>query len=1342
MRRIIVSVAVLLFAVWTWGNIGRISSDPDWVIRFVLSGLFAFLIMIRSAHSYKVSNAAPVAGRIIFVGLAGVACAVCGIVFHVHQLEWLGLIVLLYVSLRWALPHRRRSDLLMALFIVYWIHPLPGQVFGKLQLYMQYLSVNGSEWLLQCFNRRVWADGMILRTGLASYGVPESCSGMRTVVTVMLCTLGVGALMRLKWLETAVFLVLGLVQVLLLNILRITFMLLWVDRMPAGWGETFLHDSLGVFLLISILLVQAEASWWRIFSNRKKLAEIAIESGDVEPPDLATILPRFWQHFTHRGVHFGLILFIVLAVAFAFYKRRPYHRVMMLNDVVEDLMETNLEAAEKGINHILQIYPGDARFVEKKAHILVMRNKSSEALAVLDDQKEPLSGFEKIMRSWALMSLGRDAEAVAEVADLPDDLQMAPQVAMMRAEYAVRQNKPNDLRKYIVMAATHHSTINRVRNLFLYMAMHGMWDVIVAADAPDVPYRDFEHALVAIEANLNMNHINGAAVAMRLALSRWPNEMRLLHSLFLLAQKQPSGEWEALFADNLKANISVLDVDRLAAYIDYCFQLNRPDLAWLAYARLRSVDKSDPSVFLMPAQHGHDWFTFRSQMLGLKATNPRATVDLKPFCRMTRNMEPFSYLWDQVPLVDDLLGDNANILREKYMSMCLAELRKRSEDGLLTWRTRMMFPMVLAMEGDFDEAHVMQDAVVRDFPELREQALLKHAKFYTWQSKWEQAYETLRSYRELYKGPELEAQIMYVNALMNMNMGICSMDVVRMIKKEFPASREAFQMEGLIWNAYGFKEEALFVLGQYRAEIDDRVLVQLLYDTGRYIAAEKMGRIRQVVISKTGNSARQETIVPAESAVLGRWPDPLSDGEMDKEAARLEEESKTSQSPFVKAYKKMTAEWYRVRGQGEVSGVDKWSGIGRDNAEKAEALNQLAILLARHKQIEQAIGAADLALKMMPTSPILWRTYISLSKGDAGVVDSARRMCPDDSEIWIASLIARCRSQDKAGLDALGEKLSNEMEAVVEKKQFPVGSAVRAGDFLFRMNMVKPASILARYAIENGDGYLAAYVLGLRCALISGDRRWALKCALGGVENAMDPVPFYKTIVTIKSSAGDVDTDLVGALEYLRERFPQVLEWTEGLGYAYYKKGDLSRSTSVLSSLVNSDSIRNAKPGSLMLAAEVARQMGEDGDAIRVLRMAHNMHPDDFKVLNNLVYNLAQHPETVAQAMVLLEDLLKVAGDDFIVYDTAAMVYMRSGQVEKADFFMTKALELIDDSSAALEVKLNSAELMYRKGEYRKAKTVLEKVRGESSQSRMIDRRAADLLGNVEKMLLRDKNNL
>lgn len=1332
-KKIVLFAALCIFAVWFKVNFARIGSDGDWLIRFVLAVFFAAIILVRKKTSVVESEGWLYHGHVLIAGLTGAVLAVSGIIFGVHQFEWLGLVLLLYVCFRWGMPDRAGGDVALAFLLIYWIHPLPWQVFGRMQMNMQWLSVNGAEWLLHCINERVWADGILLHSSFRSFGVPEACSGMRTAVTVLLCMLGAGILMRLRWYELLVFLAIGLVQVLLLNIVRISFMVAWARNMPVAWADTFLHDTLGLFLMVSMVLVLLEASWWRTRRTRRERLQYYIDIGDVEAPDLATILPRFWQFFARWWIHAAVILVLLLGTSFMFYKRRPVHRATMIYDVVEGLIDSDLELAERGIDEALKLMPGRRDFHERKVHVLVLRGKAQEALDDLAGIKGELTFSESVMKSWALMSLGRVDEAEALIRRLPDDLQKTPQVAIIKAEYAAMRNRPDDVRDNVVLAARDHSNLERIRKLFLYMASHGMWQTIAEADRPDVAYKEFAQSLIAVQANINISKLGGAAASMRQALNKWPDEFRLLGNLFELAQKQPGGQWEEVFVRNLKKNLKVLDADRLASYIEYCFQLRRPDVAWLAYVRLKELDPKDPSLYMMPARYASSWFVFRRHHLGIKAVSGDDMIDTAGIALLLKDAALLKSVWASVPLIDEMLAKDLKGVSDRYMKMCLAELENRRGRNELNSRMYMMYPMVLALSGDYDRAHAMQDEVAEKFPEMARKSLLKHATFYAWERKWEESYEWLRRFNEGAMDLDMEAEPMLVNAMMHMNMGVCALDIADRLDRSFPESFTGSRLRGLIWESYGMRDLALFEYRRDEESIKDASVIQLIYNTGRFNTAENLARVHKQKLDRHSGVDGQALIVPAELAVAPIWPAPMTKADMDQAAVKIEERAAASKSPFFKAFYLMTAQWYRTGGAGDVSDPGKWVSIGRDNMEKTAALYQLALLISNREDRIRAVDILKMGLELMPRSPMLHRLLVAVSSGDRGFIDAARSACPADPEIWLSSVLVRCKGVTRGKEAELGEQLLKDMRDVTERRLFPSETYIRAADYLLRKGYVASSILLTKHVLGEEQDYLPAYVMGLRCALVSGDRKWAEKCALGGADSAQDPSPFFRVIVILKNSAREMDGDLIKALEYLREHFPKNLNWVEGLGYVYFQMGDSARAFSVFSPLLDDEKAGRLSVTSLMLAAEAARYEGRTADAVRILSTARRVYPKEFKLLNNLIYNMAQSPETLLQARQMLPELMEIAADEFVVLDTASMVYMRSGDLQRASEYMKRALAIADKNSlASLEIRVNSAELELRLGKPDQAREILTNIKGELKRSDMLQFRAADLLRKIE----------
>ncbi|MCK5529076.1 MAG: archaeosortase/exosortase family protein [Kiritimatiellae bacterium] len=1324
-KKIVLMAAAALLVMWAIGNFGRITDDDEGFIRFVLGCIFAIFILLR----WKRRDVEPkLPGWVMpLLGGIGALMALYGIIFSVHQFEWLGLILILYACLRWALPVRYGADIALALFMLYWVHPLPGKLFGQFQMMMQLISVNVSEWALHGQNVRVWADGVVLYTNGATFGVPESCSGMRTAVTVVLCTLGTGILLRLKWYQLLSFLVLSVVQVLVFNVIRISGMVFWSPRMPPEWATTFLHDTLGIFLFMSIMIIQLEMSWYKYWSDKRIRLKTGILQGELESPDLGTVLPHFWRFLSRKGTYVTLGVVLILVLLFSVIKSRPSHRNEMVREVVPGLVERDPELASRAIEQVLAYDPGDIEMQSERIRVLLKQERFEEVLVRIDELDNEPSLIQIVWKSWALMALDRVDEAVAVISGLPDDVKQLPGIAIVHAEYAARQNEPEDVSKNIVLAAKWTALSPRVRNLFPYLAAREQWGAIAACNS-DVPFEKVSSALIAIRANLRERDIIGAEQVLRVALDVWPEDAKFLRYITWVALNRPGEGWEDRMAANFKANVMDLPVDLLAEYLGNCFKLRRPDLAWIAYVHLRQEDPDDPALPLAVVQFGEDWFKFARKDVGVPVDEKGLRLDLRELYKLTANIEPLKSFWDEVPLQSELAADDIEQLRAVSLVKCLFELKKRSDAGLLSYRMQIMYPFVLAIDGDYALAHRMLAELLTQYPDKKGDLLLRQATLYTQEKRWGEVYETLREYNTADIDMTLGAVLQNINAMIHLDMGISAMQLIADTQKVFPGAKQLALSEVALWTMFGFNEDALFVLDKAGLVGGAIISPQLLYYTGRFKEADKMSKVWGLRLKKNGiEKSTLLRFAPAELVIADTWPKPFSDEDLQARIVVFEKVAKDASSVFSRQLAEKTVAWCKSGGKLADENIDEWEAIGRDKFEKGDALHRLTLLAIQQEHYPTAKRALLRAIKFMPHSPVLHRMQIKLAKGYAGIVKAAREACPNDSEIWLADMVVSISNDTGFVSDMVIQAASN--------SAYSVRNVVRAGDMLYSKNIFAPAKVASEYGVKHGYGILPAYVLGLRCAIEDEDWSTAMRMALGGAYIANDPTPFYKTIVQIKMIQRKSDGELINALEYLRNKSGDNSVWIENLGFVYYKNKNMSRALSVLAPLIENN-IKEVRTDSLILAAEAARQQGEGRQAINIIEAAHRLHPKDISVLNNLVYYLSMNPATVAKAHLKIESLLAGGSDSFEILDTVAMVYLYSGNLELARKYMDKAIAIMPpDDPRALETRLNMAKILLLSGNMAEAKDIIDNVGKNPDRNFVVDEKSKVLLEEVEKAI-------
>jgi uncharacterized membrane-anchored protein YjiN (DUF445 family) len=145
----------------------------------------------------------------------------------------------------------------------------------------------------------------------------------------------------------------------------------------------------------------------------------------------------------------------------------------------------------------------------------------------------------------------------------------------------------------------------------------------------------------------------------------------------------------------------------------------------------------------------------------------------------------------------------------------------------------------------------------------------------------------------------------------------------------------------------------------------------------------------------------------------------------------------------------------------------------------------------------------------------------------------------------------------------------------------------------------------------------------------------------------------------------------------------------------------------------------------LLLAAEAARLEGRHARAVRILATARGLHQSDRRVLNNLVYTLAQEPKTLADAEAMVPALLAAEEPSGVTLDTVATVYLRRGKLPEAERYMKQALEkLAGSGQATFEVRVNAAEIHSRSGRHAAALQMLDAVRRDPACPPATDTRA------------------
>lgn len=1341
---------------WVVFDAPRLYGSQDGGIRFSLTVVFTLLILFRrqrpmdDEHPGRIGRTGPHGAWLATAALLGAAAVVTGLIVPIRQVEWIGLLLVAYACLAFTLPRPLARNLPAALFVFYWANPLPSALFGALQTGMQQASVLGSEWLLHLVNTRVWADGMILHTGTRIFEVPAWCSGMRTATTVFILSLAVGILRRLKPAEILVFIGWSLVHALALNILRISAMVYFAPLLADTAGLGFLHDTAGLIVIAGVLLVYIELLVLEHARRRRHrlrgMLQAAREGGLSE-------YPPFWHRFLRRRSAIFASLALLALGGLVAWRSRPYHRTMMLRDVVLTLRDRGDMANAQRLAAIVsdRLPAEDLEWRFTTIRLDLISGDPQRALDELDAMEDLPAGLQlqrRILQAYALLSLGRLEEAVAIVAELPEAEQRRdPRVAMILAEMALRRGDSTAVAEHVIAAGQWAPNAGRIRKLYPFLRIHRQWDAMAATDVR-IPYDDPVQAFSILEAFMHLNNVPRVAGITLEVLGRLPDDPRLLEPLYFMTL-QSGAEWETRFRDHLLRTLpGIGEPETLYEMLYKCFDLARPDLAWRIYRRIAEIDPDHPLLHMAAVEYGARWFVFRRHYLGLPAGNARETIDLKPFYILGSMLPEWRELTQSVPLGALFAVADTVPVRKALLQQCIPGFAAREQLEMPPVDLQYLHAQALERAGRLDLARAKLDAIVSQYPQEAEAARELLAEMYERKGSWVQVYETLRTY--LLETPGLAADdipagtpgledatrwppvpvalradterihlpplLRLGEAQLKLHLPLAALFTAREAVRLYPYAPRA---QALLANALlrtGEAEEALKRLGSTRTrnlrELD-QIEAEALRDTERFSLLESFCRSRLLPpVTIPSDTVQNTSLPPAEISLLWHRTQIPSETEFAATAATLRRNLEMAGEGLRPLFSLWLETWEKP---GSAPDIARWAATGRDRIEQATALNQLTLLLCHESRFPEALPVARAAVAALPDSAHLWRILISLSSGDPELVALARLSCPDDAEIWLADLVTRTRPdgampQTEADRDRAREHIATLID---EAGRFHPAARTRAAEYCWRGGLRDAAERLTRDLPGDSRGLLPACIADIRSALHVQDKQRALRSTSMAINAAIAPVPaLHENLVLLKNEDGTIDTDsdMVNSLRVLRKADPRNPLWPQMLGYVRFQRGgwEILDAMFEMNTAIDGGAT-NRTP--FLISAEVSRLLRHYDRAADTLRRGLVHHPGHPDLLNNLAYVLAQIPARVPEAAALLPALETAATETPAILDTIAVVHLRTGQPELARQTLIRMLNHAEPGSPLwFRAQTHLAEIAWLQGKDQTAISMLEQL--------------------------------
>jgi hypothetical protein len=439
-----------------------------------------------------------------------------------------------------------------------------------------------------------------------------------------------------------------------------------------------------------------------------------------------------------------------------------------------------------------------------------------------------------------------------------------------------------------------------------------------------------------------------------------------------------------------------------------------------------------------------------------------------------------------------------------------------------------------------------------------------------------------------------------------------------------------------------------------------------------------------------------------------------SHAEFATHATRIRNNQPRTTSPFLRDLYTIWLACYENDAPGSLLAPASWMACGRDATERSIALNQLIVMLCQRQAFDAARVACEAATTHQPDMAVHWRFRIGLSGSDPAVVNEARTHCPTDSEIWLAALLNHCRA-GLANPKAPPElpELVHDIESAMASNSFPPATLIRAAELLLRAGYPDLAIQLARHTSDIARSLLPAHIVGLRCAILAGDRKWAEACTLKALRASLRPPPaLYRKLVQIKVEDAelDIDDDMVEALKNLRRSEPDKMLWAQMLSFVRFKRGGWE----ILDSLNQANAALAGGAtdrATYIVGAEAARLLRNSDRATDLLREGLKHYPQDLALLNNLAYTLVDTPGRTAEALELIPALLPRTASAPWLIDTIALVYLRNDKLKEAEETLSWVATPPPEGGVEwFRYRLREAEIAFRRDELQKTMSLIRSI--------------------------------
>jgi tetratricopeptide (TPR) repeat protein len=762
---------------------------------------------------------------------------------------------------------------------------------------------------------------------------------------------------------------------------------------------------------------------------------------------------------------------------------------------------------------------------------------------------------------------------------------------------------------------------------------------------------------------------------------------------------------------------------------------------------------------MTPGYYGERWFHLNRSTAGTRGASRTSYTDIKPFILIGMSVPGMNDLTASIPLKDQILA--LGTAQRRRRSIRAARKAFASSKRNHSTSLKFEYARMLEMTGNKLELDAFINQLTRTEPN-NEKVVSFISEINERKGLWLKVYEKLKDY-DISNRSSLSTALRLARAQINLRLFLAAHNTAAKTVQSFPESSLAADMLATTEMLLDRPEAALTALRAPRARNDPALRapeIRALFMSGRAASAVAACKRNLIPVpAKYSTYTDIRVVVPAESALLWhRVSLPSIESFTDYTSRVLVDTEKGSEF-----FNQLYPSWllaFNSKATPSTTDITKWTDIGRNNGERATALNLLTLLLCRFSKLDAALEAAEKAARFMPDSPILWYPVISLSRGRPTVLAEAASHCPHDDDIWLAQLVAAIDPALNPTDSSKGD-VQLLIDQALSSRNISPAALTRGGAYLFRMGAYEPAQRLAAAASTKDPSFLPAQLAALRCAMQSNDRKLALIATRQAIQASLKPdiALFQKYVALHSEEPNPEDPYLLNALQVLRKYNPDDPRWLPMLAYIRFLRGGW-QNIDAFYEFSKAMDMGITNKSTTFFAAEASRRMGNPGRAAQILRDMLLNDPDDIEVLNNLAYTLASVQENpiakntagttaledipddssfitrsdaLDEALRIIPKLLRLAPSELSVLDTATFVLIEAGKIKDAEHALSLLAEKAkDEPEYAFKAAIHQARLQMIAGDSAAAeKTIRTSIRSSKGISDEDVMRANTLLAEV-----------